>query len=136
VSRPYERTIRFADIDAAGFVFFANYLALCHEAYEASLLEMGIELRSYFVANRVLLPIVKTQAQYLGPLQSGNRVRVELARTRLSENSFRLDYRIFHLAAAEKLVALAQTEHVAIDLSTLERKPLPAGIVEWLLAPA
>ena len=132
MSAPYERFIRFADIDAAGFVFFANYLVLCHEAYEASLLAAGIELRSFFIANQVLLPIAKTQAQYLGPLQSGNRVRVEVARTRLSEHTFRLDYRIVHLANPEKLVGLAQTEHLAIDLKTLERKPLPAALVQWL----
>ena len=33
----YERTIRLGDTDAAGIMFFANYLVLCHEAYEASL---------------------------------------------------------------------------------------------------
>ena len=33
----YSRSVRFADTDAAGVVFFANYLALCHEAYEEAL---------------------------------------------------------------------------------------------------
>ncbi len=132
MSEHYERHIRFADLDGAGFVFFANYLALCHEAYEASLLRAGLELRAFFIAERLLLPIGKVQAQYLGPLQSGDRVRVELTRTRLSENSFRLDYRIVQMAQPEKLVALAQTEHVSMDLGTLQRRPLPARLVAWL----
>jgi acyl-CoA thioesterase FadM len=34
---------------------------------------------------------------------------------------------------ADKLVAIAQTEHVCIDLATLERKPLPAPLVAWLV---
>jgi len=130
----YERTIRFADIDAAGFVFFARYLAICHEAYEQSLLEAGIELRAYFVAERTLLPVTKSQAQYLAPLQSGERVRVELSRTRLSDSGYRLDYRLVRLGAAEKLAALVQTEHLAIDLQTLERKPIPAALAQWLAA--
>ena len=137
MSQHYERAIFFGDVDGAGFVFFANYLVLCHEAYETSLLRSGVELRTFFIANRTLLPIAKSQAQYLGPLQSGNRVRVELARTRLSDSLFRVDYRILLVASpggADKLVALAQTEHVSIDLDTLERKPLPAGIAEWLAA--
>jgi len=32
----YSRTVHFADTDAAGVVFFANFLAICHEAYEES----------------------------------------------------------------------------------------------------
>jgi 1,4-dihydroxy-2-naphthoyl-CoA hydrolase len=135
MSPPYERNILFGDIDAAGFVFFANYLVLCHEAYEMSLLGAGIELRSFFLAQQILLPIGKAQAQYLGPLQSGNRVRVELARTRLADSLFRVDYRILHVggsAGADKLVAIAQTEHVCIDLATLERKALPAPLAAWL----
>lgn len=129
---PYERFIRFADVEAAGFVFFANYLGLCHEAYEASLLRSGIELRAFFVANQTLLPIARTQAQYLGPLQSGNKVRVEIAPTRVSDSTFRIDYKVFHAGEQDKLVALAQTEHAAIDLATLARKPLPADLVRWL----
>jgi 1,4-dihydroxy-2-naphthoyl-CoA hydrolase len=134
VSVPYERTIRFADIDAAGFVFFAHYLAICHEAYEHSLQQAGIELRSYFLAQRTLLPITKTQAQYLAPLQSGERVRVELSRTRLSDSAYRLDYRLVRLGAPEKLAGLVQTEHLAIDVQTLERKPIPAALAQWLAA--
>ena len=38
----YHRTIRFADTDAAGVVFFPNYLTICHEAYEESLAAAGI----------------------------------------------------------------------------------------------
>ena len=40
----YQRTVHFADTDAAGVVFFANYLAICHEAYEESLGAAGIGL--------------------------------------------------------------------------------------------
>ena len=32
---PYERPIRFDDVDAAGIVFFGRYAAFCHEAMEA-----------------------------------------------------------------------------------------------------
>ena len=44
----YPRTIRFADTDAAGVVYFAQILSICHEAYEASLQASGIELRQFF----------------------------------------------------------------------------------------
>jgi hypothetical protein len=33
----YVRTVRLADTDAAGVVYFARTLSICHEAYEAAL---------------------------------------------------------------------------------------------------
>ena len=42
------RVIRFQETDAAGVVYFANLLALCHEAYEASLAHAGIALKPFF----------------------------------------------------------------------------------------
>jgi YbgC/YbaW family acyl-CoA thioester hydrolase len=132
MSQPYERYILFSEIDAGGFVFFANYLVYCHAAYEGSLRESGIELRQLFVANSVLIPISKTQVQYVGPLASGNKVRVDLTRARLSEAAYRVDYRITHVGTPDKLVGLAYTEHVALDLHTLAHKPLPAELGRWL----
>ncbi|HEY0966698.1 MAG TPA: acyl-CoA thioesterase [Opitutaceae bacterium] len=135
MSTHYERTVRFAEVDGAGFVFFAKYLELCHEAYEASLLRAGIELRTFFGANRVLIPIAKTQAQYLGPLQSGDRVRIELAVSAAGEHGYAIAYRVIHVApVGEKLVALAKTEHVVIDLHSLERKPPPPALAAWIQA--
>ncbi|HEY3754812.1 MAG TPA: thioesterase family protein [Opitutaceae bacterium] len=136
MSGHYERPIRIADLDGAGFVYFAHYLSFCHEAYEAALMAVGIDLRTFFVTQKVLLPIGKAQVQFLGPLTSGNRLRVELARRSLSDSSFRLDYRLVHAGETDRLVALAQTEHVAMDLATLERRPLPADLVRWLAGSA
>jgi 1,4-dihydroxy-2-naphthoyl-CoA hydrolase len=135
MSTHYQRTVRFAEVDGAGFVFFAKYLELCHEAYEASLLRSGIELRTFFGKNRILIPIMKVNAQYLGPLQSGDNVRIELAVTPAGDHGFAIAYRMLQLGAAgEKLVVLAKTEHMVIDIQTLERKPLPPALAAWVQA--
>jgi 1,4-dihydroxy-2-naphthoyl-CoA hydrolase len=52
----YNRTVRFQDTDAAGVVYFANVLSMCHEAYEASLAASGINLKSFFNNPTVLFP--------------------------------------------------------------------------------
>ncbi len=132
MSASYERQIRFADVDGAGFVYFSNYLSICHEAYEASVAAAGLELRSLFAAHQLLIPIAKCQSQFLGPLQSGDRVRVEFTRKVSGPDSFTLNYRVLNAGAGNKLVAVAFTDHVAIDLQTLERKPLPEAFVAWL----
>lgn len=133
MSTHYERTVRFAEVDGAGFVFFANYLAICHEAYEASLQRAGIELRKFFGEHRVMIPVSKANVQYLGPLQSGDRVRVELAVSAAGDNGFGIAFRVVHAGpAGDKLVALARTDHVVIDLQTLERRTLPAPLAAWV----
>jgi 1,4-dihydroxy-2-naphthoyl-CoA hydrolase len=54
----YSRTIHFQETDAAGVVYFANLLALCHEAYEASLAEAGVDLRQFFSSGgEVAVPV-------------------------------------------------------------------------------
>lgn len=45
----YKRIIRFQDTDAAGVVYFANILAMGHEAYEASLNQVEINLKSFLL---------------------------------------------------------------------------------------
>lgn len=48
----YHRTIRFQDTDSAGVVYFANTLAMCHEAYEESLMASGIQVQKFLAIAR------------------------------------------------------------------------------------
>lgn len=134
MNTPYERTIRFADVDSAGVVYFANYLSICHEAYEASVAAAGLELGALFARERIVIPVSKCQAQFLGPLQTGERVRVEITPTATGPDSFTLNYRLSNVSAGVRLVAVATTEHVALKMGSMERKALPAAFVQWLNA--
>lgn len=128
----YQRTIHFADTDAAGVVFFANYLVICHEAYEEALAAAGIELTSFFAANDVVVPIAKSTADYLRPLRVGDKVRVTLSPTPLSDTSFALNYELTRLGSPEKLAARVRTEHVCTSSSLRARAALPAALVAWV----
>jgi len=130
----YLRTVRFGDTDAAGVVFFANYLAFCHEAYEESLAAAGIPLGEFFRDTGVVVPIAKSEAEYLRPLGPGDRLRVTVAPEPLSENSFAVRYEIFRLGAVEKLAARLRTEHVATSPAKRSRVPLPAALAAWVQA--
>lgn len=128
----YRRTVRFADTDAAGVVFFANYLAICHEAYEEALAVAGIELQTFFADTGIVIPIAKSQADYLRPLRAGEKLRIELTPEPLSENSFALRYEVYRLGSPDKLAARVRTEHVATSPAKRERVPLPPAIAAWL----
>ncbi|HTJ78185.1 MAG TPA: thioesterase family protein [Rariglobus sp.] len=128
----YTRTIHFPDTDAAGVVFFANYLAICHEAYEESLAAAGVLLGTFFTDHGVVVPVSKSEATYLRPLACGDKVRVEIIPSLLSENSYALDCVIWKQGAAEKRAAVVRTEHVCISSKTRERLPLPAHLAAWV----
>ena len=132
----YKRTIHFADTDAAGVVFFPNFLAICHEAYEESLAAAGVELNTFFGAHEVLVPIAKASAEYLRPLACGDRISVVLSPKPAGADGFAIDYEVRRLGPPDKLAARVRTEHVCISARTRERQPLPAPLAAWLKANA
>ena len=132
MSFTYQRAIHFSDTDAAGVVFFANYLGLCHEAYEESLAAAGIDLKAFFSDHGIVVPIAKSEASYLRPLYAGDKVRVSVVPATLSENSYALTCEVTKLGAPEKIAARVRTEHVCIDPKTRERRPLPPVLANWV----
>jgi 1,4-dihydroxy-2-naphthoyl-CoA hydrolase len=128
----YRRTVHFADTDSAGVVFFANYLVICHEAYEESLSAHGIDLKTFFEVTGVVVPVTKSEAEYRRPLSCGDRLDVTVQPRALSENSYEIRFEITRADPQGKSAALVRTEHVCIDSETRERRPLPAALLAWV----
>jgi 1,4-dihydroxy-2-naphthoyl-CoA hydrolase len=129
----YQRTIHFADTDAAGVVYFANLLAICHEAYEEALGASGIDLAAFFRDTEVIVPIVATEASFLRPLVAGEKVRVEVVPALLAEDSFEVRYEILKPGPrGDKPAVRARTEHVCIDAKTRRRLALPPRLAAWV----
>ncbi|HUJ42907.1 MAG TPA: thioesterase family protein [Opitutaceae bacterium] len=128
----YHRTVRFADTDAAGVVFFPNYLAICHEAYEESLAAAGIELQTFFHAQDLVAPVVKCQAEYLRPLTCGDKIRVTLTSAPLGTDGYAIDYEIRRLGDPAKLAARLRTEHLCIASASRRRCVAPPALAAWL----
>jgi 1,4-dihydroxy-2-naphthoyl-CoA hydrolase len=129
----YARTVRLADTDAAGVMFFARTLAVCHEAYEESLAASGISLAS-LLGGEVIVPISKSEADYLRPLRVGDKLRVTAAPEFLSDKSFAIRFEIHRLGAIEKLAARVRTEHVCTSPAKRERVSLPPALLAWVQA--
>ena len=128
----YPRTAHFSDTDAAGVVFFANYLSIGHEAYEEALSASGINLKTFFSDNGVVVPIAKSEAEYLRPIFCGDKLSVSVVPRRLSENSYEISYEISRLGPPEKCAARIRTEHVCIDSKSRSRKALPGALAAWV----
>ena len=128
----YQRTIRFSDTDAAGVVFFARYLSIAHEGYEEALAAAGLPLAKFFADTGVVIPIAKSEASYLRPLETGERIIVELAPHVIDASRFAINTTIWKTAPTEKRAATIRTEHVCIDSSTRRKTPLPGAIHSWV----
>ncbi|OUL20330.1 1,4-dihydroxy-2-naphthoyl-CoA hydrolase [Nostoc sp. T09] len=125
----YNRSVRFQDTDAAGVVYFANILGICHEAYEESLEVAGIDLKAFFSNPSVAFPIVHANVDFFRPIFCGDKLLVSLMPQKLGGEKFEIAYEI---AIAEVIVAKAITRHVCIDVSSRSKQELPAEIVNWL----
>jgi 1,4-dihydroxy-2-naphthoyl-CoA hydrolase len=128
----YPRTIYFRDTDAAGVVYFANALSICHEAYEASLTQAGINLKEFFAHPEYALPIVHANIDFRRPMYCGEQYEVQVKSRSLSANKFEISYSILLPQVPEFVAAQAVTVHLCIDPVTRDRIDLPPAIERWL----
>lgn len=132
----YQRTIHFPDTDAAGVVFFPNYLAICHEAYEESLAAAGINIRDFFSENTLIVPVSKSSAEYLRPLFCGDKIAVTVKPSRLTPDTYAIDFEMTRVdPKPSKPVAHVRTSHVCIRSDIRERTELPPVLATWVDAP-
>ena len=133
----YQRTIQFRDTDAAGVVYFANVLSMCHEAYEASLMAMGISLRNFFGDRHRAIPIVHANVDFFQPLFCGDRCVIELTPELLKPSEFAITYTVYphpypNVDSASKAIAKALSRHVCIDPQRRTRLDLDEQMMQWI----
>ncbi|MGB3263014.1 MAG: thioesterase family protein [Microcoleus sp.] len=128
----YNRTVRFQDTDAAGVVYFANVLAVCHEAYEESLAASGINLKAFFSNREAALPVIHATVDFYRPMFAGDRLIIQLTPKQIAGDEFEIAYQVFSGEVAGRSAAKALTKHVCIDAATRTRKQLSEDLIQWL----
>ena len=76
MSFQYSRRVYLGDTDAAGVVYFAKGMEICHEAYEESLASSDISLEQMLADKKVALPIVRAEIDFLRPMFSCYRILI------------------------------------------------------------
>ena len=130
----YTRTVHFQDTDAAGVVYFANVLAMCHEAYEASLAASGINLKAFFSNPEVAFPIIHASVDFYRPMFPGDPLMIQLTPKQVTGDEFEIAYQVF-LGAGElagRSAAKAVTKHVCINAVSRTRKQLSEDLMQWM----
>lgn len=136
----YSRVVRFQDTDSAGVVYFANVLAMCHEAYEASLAASGLNLHTFFCYPKIAIPITHANVDFFRPMFCGDRQVIQLNPRQLGNSSFEINYEIFIEGdrdpempdAPSPCVARANTQHVCINSAVRAKTTLPPDVMRWL----
>ena len=123
-------SVRLPDTDAAGILFFGNYLKLAHDAYEAFMESMGFGLRYVIVEADFLVLIAHAEADYKKPLRLGDKLTVKLTVESASRTSFVLSYVLKD--SQETVAATAKTVHVTVDKKSGDKIPLPEKLREKL----
>ena len=127
----YQRRIYLGDTDAAGVVYFAKGLEICHEAYEESLAKAGINLNQMIREGKTALPIVRAEINFLRPLFCGDLIRVNLTTSLVSNSEFAIAYQISPVDNSEQILIKADTRHVCVNPRIRQRMDLPAAMQKW-----
>lgn len=113
--------IRFADTDANGHVFFANYFTYFEIAFYRYLESIGCSFE-WFMENGMNLYYVEATTQYKAALTYGDPLQVGVEVTQLGNTSFTIEFRA--VVAPDELLA-ATGKIVAAVVDNKSEKPVP-----------
>lgn len=129
-------TLRLRDSDAAGAVYFASLLALCHDVYEAFWESQSLNLGAFFGETGLALPIVRSEMDYRRPLGWGQHLEIQMTVVNLERRQFETHYQIFNPETPPILLAGAALRHVCICPVSRQRQDLPEPWRQVLAAEA
>jgi len=116
-------TVRFADCDPVGFVYYPRVLHYCHVCMEEFFAERcGITYQRLLDDERIGFATVKIEAEYFVPLLYGDTVEVDLEVTDLGRSSARFNYSI---KRANDSVLCAQSSQIQVAMDIDKRKAIP-----------
>jgi acyl-CoA thioester hydrolase len=126
MSEPYRGTIkvRFADTDANGHAFFANYLVFADEVLGEYWGELGLDV-SDVVGQDFLTFTVNANIDFLGESLAGDTLEVEVKSERIGNSSVVIGFSLRNLRTEEP-TARGSFTYVFVDKQTRKSCPIPA----------
>ena len=120
--------VRYAETDAMGVVYYANYLTYFEVARVEYLRAAGIDYRSLEDA-KMTGAVVAAHVNYQLPAKFDDELSLWSRCVSMGKVRFRIEYQV-HREADDALVASGYTEHAMLDHATLR----PVRIPEWVRA--
>ena len=123
----FRRPVRFAEVDAAGIVFFPRYHEYCHDALEAFFGELPGGYAALFRERDLGVPTVHLETDFKSPLRYGDVARFEMAIERVGRTSLTFCHTI-HRESDATVAATVRHVVVMTQISTLTPIPVPDDI--------
>lgn len=110
-----ELRVRYAETDAMGVVYYANYLVWFELGRTDWIRAHGVTYRE-FEEHGILLPVVHASCDYRQSARYDDLVRIETTAAKLTRASVAFTYRILRVEPGpELLLAEGRTEHVYLS---------------------
>lgn len=126
----FKRKISLADTDAAGVVFYPNYLKLAQEAFEDFLESGKIYVGDIIGKLDYTIPVVRSEIDFLNPYRIGDLAIVNVKPLKIGTSSFEIEF-VF-LNEAGKQYALAKVVHVCVNKKSWSSTQLPENLINLL----
>lgn len=123
--------VRWSDVDYAGIIFYGAYVRFFEIAETELFREAGIPYSEVFDRFDMWLPRVHLECDFAYPARLDDRLRVAAYFTHFGTSSIRINFDVVHLGA-RRLAAAGHEVLVCTDRSSLESRPLPAGLRDLL----
>ena len=121
--------VRYAETDAMGIVYHANYIVWFEVGRGEYMHQQGHDY-AHLEAQGYYLPVIEVQARYLAPARYGDLVTVKTWVEEARSRQVTFAYEVV-MAETGQLLATGQTKHVCVDeQGTI--KTIPQGIREML----
>jgi len=121
--------VRFADCDPAGIVFYPRYFEMFNALVEDWCAQgLGMPFREMHVTQRIGLPTVRLETDFVAPSELGETLRAELAVRRIGGASLQVALRLLGADGGERV--RAKVVLVAMDLDARCAVPLPRALRE------
>lgn len=122
--------VRYADTDAMGVVYYANYLAYFEVGRVELLRAAGADNRAIEEAGAVAA-VTRADCRYLAPARFDDLLAIHTSLAELGRASLRFEYEV-RREADGALLAEGFTEHVCLDRQTCVRHACqPASALRW-----
>ncbi|MBE6411693.1 MAG: acyl-CoA thioesterase [Opitutales bacterium] len=123
-----EVRVRFAETDAMGIVYHANYLPWCEVARLALINSIGLSYKT-MNENGYHLPVVESHLNYKFPAKYDDIVEITARITERPSVKIKIEYEMY---ANGKLLVTGHTIHVFVNLQGMPVKP-PRDVAKVLL---
>jgi acyl-CoA thioester hydrolase len=124
-----ELRVRYAETDAMGVVYHANYLVWFEVGRGDFFRAMGQDY-GHWEQRGYLLPVSEAHARYHAPARFGERIIVRTWVEQVRSRSLTLGYQVVHAESQERLVT-GWTKHICMDREGRARR-LPQEMLDPL----